>query len=308
MTQNPRPPLTGSPPPLVSIIIPTYNYGRYLTKSLRSCLEQTHRNLEIIVVDDGSVDDTKEIVRSFGDRVVYLFQQNQGVSAARNTGLHRASGEFIAFLDADDYLMEDSIAVRAEVLMSRPEIGIVFTDTYSCDEKGNVYHDGTERKDRASDRFYEDLLLRHLRFQTSAAMIRAPLAKRFTFPGHLSNGEDIVYFSKVFFTSRGYFVAKPTVVNLHHSDSLRHDVDEIIRQGTAFVTAVIDDPFYEGALEYMRKELTAKRHLELFRRLYRSREGTLARQHFLKALSLRPASALNPTYLSKVVKSFFLRK
>jgi len=257
-------------------------------------------------VDDGSVDDTSEIAEGFGDRVVYLFQQNQGVSAARNRGLDRASGEFIAFLDSDDFLMEDSIALRAEVLMGRPEIGIVFTDTYSCDEKGNLYHDGKKRKDRASDTFYEDLLLRHLRFQTSAAMIRAPLAKRFTFPSHLSNGEDIVYFSKVFFASRGYFVAKPTVVNLHHGDSLRHDVDEIIRQDMAFVTAVIDDPFYGGALEYMREELSAKRHLELFRRLYRSGEGALACEHFLKALSLKPASALNLTYLWKAVKSFFL--
>jgi len=308
MTHNANSPPAGGPSPLVSIIIPTYNYGRYLSKAVRSCLDQTYGNLEIIVVDDGSVDDTSEIVRGFGDRVVYLFQQNRGVSSARNTGLGRAAGEFIAFLDADDYLMEDSVAVRAEVLKRHPEIGIVFTDTYSCDEKGNVYHDKRKRSDRASDRFYEDLLLRHLRFQTSAAMIRAPLAKRFTFPDNLSNGEDVVYFSKVFFASRGYFVAKPTVVNLHHGDSLRHDVYEIISQGMAFVTAVIDDPFYEGALEYMRKELSSKRHLEVFRRLYRSGEGALAREHYLKALSMRPRAALDLAYLSKVVKSFFLRK
>lgn len=308
MTSNARPPLAGSLLPLVSIIIPTYNYGRYLAKALQSCLEQTYGNLEIIVVDDGSVDDTGEIVRPFGDRVVYLFQENQGVSSARNAGLARASGEFIAFLDADDYLLADSIAVRAHVLMGNPEIGIVFTDTYSCDEKGNVYYDGRKRKDRASDRFYEDLLLRHLRFQTSAAMMRANLAYRFAFPTHLSNGEDIVYFSKVFFASRGYFVAKPTVVNLHHGDSLRHDVDEVVRQGTALVTAIVDDPFYHGALEYVRKELTAKRHLELFRRLYRSGEGALAREHYLKALSLTPRTALNLTFLSKAVRSFFLRK
>lgn len=301
-------PLMGSPPPLVSIIIPTYNYGRYLAKAIRSCLEQTYGNLEIVIVDDGSTDDTREIVQGFDDRVVYVFQQNQGVSAARNSGLDRASGAFVAFLDADDYLMEDSVDVRAQVLMDHPEIGIVFTDTYSCDAEGNVYHKGRNRKDRVSNRFYEELLLRHLRFQTSAAMIRASLAKRFSFPRHLSNGEDLVYFSKVFFAAQGYFLARPTVVNLHHEDSLRHDVNETLRGGMAFVTAVIDDPFYEGALGYMRKELTAKRHLELFRKLYRSGEGASARRHYMKALSIRPASALKLTYLSKAVKSIFLHR
>src|SRR5208283_3508426 len=87
----------GSPSPLVSIIIPTYNYGRYLVKAIQSCLGQTYGNLEIVVVDDGSTDDTRAVVQGFGDRVVYVFQQNQGVSAARNSGLDRASGAFVAF-------------------------------------------------------------------------------------------------------------------------------------------------------------------------------------------------------------------
>ena len=308
MTDDMATQAAASPPPLVSIIIPTYNYGRYVAKAIRSCLDQNYGSLEIIVVDDGSVDDTAEIVRGFGTRVVYIFQENRGVSAARNAGLHRAGGSFVAFLDADDYLMEDSVAVRAEVLQNHPDIGIVFTDTYSSDGEGNVYYHGRGRKDRVSDRFYEDLLLRHLRFQTSAAMIRAPLAKRFLFPVHLSNGEDVVYFSKVFFASRGCFLAKPTVVNLHHDDSLRHDVNEILRQGMSFVTAILDDPFYEGGLEYMRKELTSKRHLELFRRLYRAKEGARAREHYVKALRVRPASALNLSYLSKAVRSLFLPK
>jgi len=308
MTGNMAMQAAASPPPLVSIIIPTYNYGRYVAKAIRSCLDQKYGSLEIIVVDDGSVDDTAEIVGGFGTRVIYIFQENRGVSAARNAGLHRAGGSFVAFLDADDYLLEDSVAVRAEVLQNHPEIGVVFTDTCSSDGEGNVYYHGRGGKDRVSDRFYEDLLLRHLRFQTSAAMIRAPLAKRFSFPIHLSNGEDVVYFSKVFFAARGCFLAKPTVVNLHHDDSLRHDVNEILRQGMSFVATILEDPFYEGGLEYMRKELTSKRHLELFRRLYRAKEGARAREHYVKALRLRPASALNLSYLSKAVRSLFLPK
>ncbi len=294
--------------PLVSVIIPTYNYGRYLGKALASCRDQTYQGLEIIVVDDGSTDDTRGVVERFGPDPVYIFQENQGVSRARNTGLDRARGELITFLDADDYLLPDSIAARVEILQSRPDIGIVFSDTYSCDGEGNLSYKEKGRRDSVSERFYEDLLLRHLRFQTSAAMMRSSLAKRFSFPPELSNGEDIVYFSKVFFAAKGYFLARPTVVNLHHEDSLRHNVDEVLRQDMAFVGAVLDDPFYGGALEYMRNELTSKRHLDLFRRLYLAHEGARARRHYMKAIAVRPASLFKLSYLSKAIRSFFMTR
>jgi glycosyltransferase involved in cell wall biosynthesis len=294
--------------PLVSVIIPTYNYGRYLGKALASCKSQTYKRLEIIVVDDGSTDDTRGVVERFGPDPVYIFQENKGVSRARNTGLEVARGELLTFLDADDYLLPDSIAARAEILRSRPDIGIVFSDTYSCDAQGNLSYKEKGKGDRVSERFYEDLLLRHLRFQTSAAMMRSSLAKRFSFPPELSNGEDIVYFSKVFFAAKGYFLARPTVVNLHHEDSLRHNVDEVLRQDMAFVGAVLDDPFYGGALDYMRNELTSKRRLELFRRLYLAHEGARAREHYMKAIAIRPASLFKLSYLSKALRSFFMTR
>lgn len=303
MTQAPRKDSGSEETPLVSIIIPTYNYGRYLSKAVKSCLDQSYRNIEVILVDDGSTDDTRSIVSGIDDRIVYVYQENRGVSAARNKGLKVASGAFIAFLDADDYLLPDSVTMRVEVLRKHPDVGIVFTDTDSCDPSGKVHHKGRELKDRISNRFYEALLLKHLRFQTSAVMIRAFLAKQFSFPEHMSNGEDIVYFAKVLFAAKGYFLAKAATVNLSHEDSLRHNVDEILRQDTALVTTIIDDPFYGGALEYMRKDLLAHRHLELFRRLYLSKEGAKAREHFLKALAIKPALALKSRYLSKAIKS-----
>jgi glycosyltransferase involved in cell wall biosynthesis len=289
--------------PSVSVIIPTYNYGQYLSKAIDSCLNQSYRSVEIVVVDDGSTDDTRKVAEEMGDRVVYVYQENRGVSAARNNGLKVASGDFVAFLDADDYLLPESIAMRVEILRKRPDVGIVFSDTDSCDASGRVRHKERGLKDRTSERFYEGLLLGSLRFQTSAVMIRAPLAGRFSFPEHMSNGEDLVYFAKVLFAAKGYFLAKPLTVNLSHPDSLRHDVDEVLRQDMALVTTVIDDPFYEGALEYMRKDLLAHRHLDLFRRLYLSNEGSKAREHFLKALSIKPALALRSRYLSKAIKS-----
>lgn len=86
----------------VSVIIPTYNYARYLGEAIDSALGQTLAPLEVIVVDDGSTDDTPELLAAYGDRIRVLRQKNAGVAVARNSGIAAARGEYVAFLDADD--------------------------------------------------------------------------------------------------------------------------------------------------------------------------------------------------------------
>ncbi len=90
------------PSPMVSAVIPTYNYGQYVCEAVESALNQTYRNMEVIVVDDGSTDDTRERLAPYMDSIRYIYQENQGLSAARNTGIRAASGEWIALLDSDD--------------------------------------------------------------------------------------------------------------------------------------------------------------------------------------------------------------
>ncbi len=89
--------------PLVSVVIPSYNHARYVPEAVESALAQVGCRTEVIVVDDGSTDNTREVLARFGDRIRYIFQENQGHSAARNTGIRAAQGEWIALLDADDY-------------------------------------------------------------------------------------------------------------------------------------------------------------------------------------------------------------
>ena len=87
----------------VSVIIPTYNYARYINQAIKSVLSQSFHDLEIIIVDDGSTDGTKDVVSTFKDsRITYIYQNNRGISSARNIGIGFSSGEYIGFLDADD--------------------------------------------------------------------------------------------------------------------------------------------------------------------------------------------------------------
>jgi glycosyltransferase involved in cell wall biosynthesis len=112
-------------PERVSVIIPTYNYSQFITEAVESALQQNIDDLELIIVDDGSTDDTRDKCRPYADRINYIFQKNAGLSAARNTGISNSTGEFIQFLDSDDILGPDSVALQVEYLKDHPEANVV---------------------------------------------------------------------------------------------------------------------------------------------------------------------------------------
>lgn len=120
--------LNGNPKPSVSVIIPTYNRGWTLRAAIDSVLAQTYRDFELIVVDDGSTDDTAEILQSYGPDIQVLRQANAGVSAARNTGVRSAKGDFIAFLDSDDRWLPDKLGVQVDFFASYPDAVICQTE------------------------------------------------------------------------------------------------------------------------------------------------------------------------------------
>ena len=95
---------------LISIIITNYNYGKFLVAAIESALAQTYENVEVIVVDDGSTDNSRDIIKSFGDRVISIFKQNGGQGSAFNAGFNSSRGEMVLFLDSDDVLYPDAIA------------------------------------------------------------------------------------------------------------------------------------------------------------------------------------------------------
>lgn len=112
-------------PPLVSVVVTTYNQAPYIAAALGSVLSQTYRPCEVILVDDGSTDDTTAQVLPFRDRILYLKQPNRGVAAARNAGIARATGEFIALLDGDDLWDPTKVALQVSAALRYPTSGLV---------------------------------------------------------------------------------------------------------------------------------------------------------------------------------------
>jgi len=119
----------------VSVIIPAYNGDRYIGAAIDSVLEQTYPDYEIIVVDDGSMDNTDQVVKQYGNRVRYLSQRNQGVAASRNFGLAAALGDYIAFLDQDDVFLPHKLASQVELLDRDSELGIVNSGWQICGDR-----------------------------------------------------------------------------------------------------------------------------------------------------------------------------
>jgi glycosyltransferase involved in cell wall biosynthesis len=112
--------------PLVSVIVPVYNGEPYLKDAIDSILKQTYQPIEIIVVDDGSTDRSKEVVKSFTAPIKYFFQSNSGTAAARNIGIHSAKGSFFAFLDQDDLWTENKLNLQIAAFNDNPNLDIAF--------------------------------------------------------------------------------------------------------------------------------------------------------------------------------------
>jgi hypothetical protein len=124
----------------VSVIMPTYNRGRWIGRAIRSVLRQIEADDELIVIDDGSTDDTRAVVASFGTRVTYVLGDHRGAGPARNLGLSRARGDLVAFLDSDDEWLPGKLAMQRAFMVARPEVLFCFSDFQVVTSDCTVVH------------------------------------------------------------------------------------------------------------------------------------------------------------------------
>lgn len=127
----------------ISVIIPTYNNGHLIVEAIESVLSQSISPVEVIIVDDGSTDNTRQILEPYIGHIRYHYQENQGLAVARNVGLDLASGDYLTFLDADDIWLPDNLEIKTEVLRCHPDLGGVFSEFEIFGEQGVLYPEGT---------------------------------------------------------------------------------------------------------------------------------------------------------------------
>jgi len=161
--------------PQVSVIIPTYNRGWILKEAIDSVLAQDYKDLELIVVDDGSTDNTFEILASYGNDIKVLFQENKGVSAARNRGITEASGQLIAFLDSDDLWLPRKLSTQIDFFNQMPDALICQTEEIWV--RNGIRVNPKKRHKKPSGMIFEPSLELCL-VSPSAVMIRRSLFDR----------------------------------------------------------------------------------------------------------------------------------
>jgi len=209
----------------VSVIIPTYNHAKYVGRAIDSVLAQTYKNYEIIVIDDGSTDNTKEVLKEFIAKIEYVYQENRGLSAARNTGIKRSRGEYLVFLDADDYLPSEKLAVQVELLDKHPEIGWVYSDGYYVDEKGNILERASERfkkpKSPEGDIFF-DLLSGNF-IPVNTVMVRRKCMDVGFFDESLTSYEDCDFWLRVSADYKVKYIDKPMAFINDRKESMSKD-------------------------------------------------------------------------------------
>lgn len=273
-------------PARVSVVIPTYNRAALIAAAIDSVLGQTQPPAEIIVVDDGSTDDTAARVAVYGDRVRYLRIPNQGVATARNVGMAACSGDYIAWLDSDDEYRPFKLALQAQVLDARPDVGFVYSELSGFDADGFAeewhlrnYHQSAYRGVEYADLFAEHTPLRATPLAaTLVAAGHADWLDHRLYVGHLFDQyllRTLVFTNSILFRRELLTMCGPQQQRF----GLFHDLEFVLRLSRVSAAAFVDVPTYRlryhpgqistsatpgGKLVTIRKQRDLLRVLEAF--------------------------------------------
>lgn len=239
--------------PLVSVVIPAYNAEQYLAATLEAALAQTYRNVEIIVVDDGSTDRTPALLAAFQaqGRIRALSQKNAGPATARNRGAAAARGTYLQFLDADDLPHRDFLSETVGLMERSRHIDFVFTNYEVFDERGVTAPSGVDRWKvfrgiphltlPGGQWFFAEHLTRHIIQQggfmtTSAVVVKADALRRAGgFTEGFFYGEDDEFFARVNYLSRAGYIDLVLLSKRTHPRSLIHDRSKALRNVEHFI-------------------------------------------------------------------------
>jgi glycosyltransferase involved in cell wall biosynthesis len=270
---------------LVSVIIPCYNQAHFLKDAIESVLQQDYPNKEIVVVNDGSPDNTRQVAASFGDALVYLEQENRGLSGARNAGIRASHGGHIALLDCDDTLMPGSLSVRAGFLSEHPEIGMVCSDAW--------LFDGSRTLGLKSRRYGRPKHPHNFRWDTveycatpSSAMLRRICFERVGYFDEALKiaAEDWLMWVKLSLHFNLAYLDQPLIRYRLHDQNATRQFDKVHAHNRYAVAAIVGAPFFSHYPAHFRARLFYFRCATA----WRTEPKGEALRYFLRAIAADP--------------------
>lgn len=293
--------------PLISIVIPAYNYGHVLQRAIESVLAQMRSDCELLVIDDGSTDCTPQVLTEMSEQhrpgFRWVRQENAGAAAARNAGLRLSRGAFLLFFDADDELLPNALNAICSTIDASPQASVILGGRITRRADGREkYHPPPTRLDPDPCARVADYLL-HKRIgmgHGSTAMRRDLIGQR-GYPENLKGSEDIPVFAHLFAWG-AFAIADHPLVRIHkHHDSLRHFKPASDERATVLV-----DEIFGGLPEACRKyrgPYAARRYLSLCRIALRAGDVVAAREYFRQAVKLDLLQILQPGQARKLLKA-----
>ena len=235
--------------PTISVVIPSYNAAPYLAETLHSVFGQTYPVHEIIVVNDGSTDKTEEVLRSYSDKILIVKQENVGEGASRNAGIERSTGDWVAFLDADDIWHPTKLERQVTLLNSRSDLVCIHTWFYSF---------GTQNEERPvpreilREKYDIETLICHALVLPSSAMVRRSLQLRFL-PWRVIS-IDMIYFAELSQMGRFACVLEPLVGWRKHPQSMTKQAGNWVRSIETRLRW-IEEEFDPDSKEHLKRQL-----------------------------------------------------
>lgn len=256
-------------PVLVSVVIPTYNYGHLLRRAVDSVLTQLRPDCELLVVDDGSTDATPQLLAETGalhpPGFRHIRQDNAGAAAARNAGLRLSRGEYLLFLDADDEMLPGALDAVCAAVQARPHASVLLGGrvTRRADGREKYHPPPAALASDPRERLADYLLRKKIGMGHGSTVVRRELIARRPYPESLRGGEDIPVFAHLFVQGEFGTIAQSLVRVHKHADSLRH-----FRPDSDERTIMLVNEIFRGLptpCNKIRGAYAACRYLSLFR-------------------------------------------
>ena len=277
--------------PLVSVVIATYNMAKYLPLALRSALDQTYGNVEVLVVDDGSQDDTAAAIEPFLDdpRVRYLVQQNRGQAAAKNHGVREAKGEYIAFLDADDIWMTAKLQLQMPLFARNGNVGVVHSRLAYIDEHGQDL--GVADNELFRGRVCGPLLIRNFIGFGTTVVRRECFERLGTFKEHIRMGIDYDLWLRFSTQFEFDFVDRPLLQYRTWSGQMSKNCQDRYANGIAIMTSFLAE--FPGMVDRTTQSIAWAHTYVGYGQCMQRTDGQrgLALRYFARALRYKPTYA-----------------